>query len=133
MPADLEALTALMPFARQLGMMLDEASAERVVARLAWAPELCTASGVMHGGALMSLADTVGGRVPSLGLPEGATTATITSTTQLLRPVNGGTVRAVAVPLHRGRTMVTAQTSLFDDSDQLVAQTTQVQAVRPPR
>ena len=133
MPADLEALTALMPFARQLGMMLDEASAERVVARLAWAPELCTASGVMHGGALMSLADTVGALVTFLGLPEGATTATITSTTQLLRPVNGGTVRAVAVPLHRGRTMVTAQTSLFDDSDQLVAQTTQVQAVRPPR
>jgi 1,4-dihydroxy-2-naphthoyl-CoA hydrolase len=133
MPADLEALTALMPFARHLGMMLDEASAERVVARLAWAPELCTASGVMHGGALMSLADTAGALVTFLGLPEGATTATITSTTQLLRPVTGGTVRAVAVPLHRGRTAVTVQTSLFGDGDRLVAQTTQVQAVRPPR
>jgi 1,4-dihydroxy-2-naphthoyl-CoA hydrolase len=130
MPADLEALTALMPFARHLGMMLDEASAERVVARLAWAPELCTASGVMHGGALMSLADTAGALVTFLGLPDGATTATITSATQLFRPVTSGTVRAVAVPLHRGRTTVTAQTSLFDDGDRLVAQTTQVQAVR---
>jgi uncharacterized protein (TIGR00369 family) len=133
MPDDLEDLIALMPFARQLGMVLDEASAERVVARLAWAPELCTAGAVMHGGALMALADTAGALVTFLGLPDGATTATITSTTQLLRPVTSGTVRAVAVPLHRGRTTVTAQTSLFDDADRLVAQTTQVQAVRPPR
>jgi uncharacterized protein (TIGR00369 family) len=68
--------------------------------------------------------------VTFLGLPEGATTATITSTTQLMRPVSGGAVRAVAVPLHRGRTTVTAQTSLRDEAERLVAQTTQVQAVR---
>ena len=49
-----------------------------------------------------------------------------------MRPVTGGTVRAVAVPLHRGRTMVTAQTSLLDDAGRLVAQTTQVQTVRHP-
>jgi 1,4-dihydroxy-2-naphthoyl-CoA hydrolase len=127
---DLDALVALMPFARQLGMTLDEASADRVVARLAWAPQLCTAAGIMHGGALMSLADTAGALVTFLGLPEGATTATITSTSQLFRPVTGGTVRAVAVPLNRGRTMVTAQTSLLDDAGRLVAQTTQIQAVR---
>jgi uncharacterized protein (TIGR00369 family) len=87
----------------------------------------------MHGGALMALADTAGALVTFLALPDGATTATITSSTQLLRPVTGGTVRAVAVPLHRGRSTVTAQTSLFDDGDRLVAQTTQVQVVRPPR
>jgi len=63
-------------------------------------------------------------------LPEGATTATITSTTQMFRPVSGGAVRAVAVPLHRGRTMVTAQTSLYDAQERLVAQTTQIQVVR---
>jgi 1,4-dihydroxy-2-naphthoyl-CoA hydrolase len=126
-------LAALMPFAQELGMTVEEASADRVVARLPWTPQLCTVAGVMHGGALMSLADTAGALVAFLGLPDGATTATITSTTQLLRPVTGGTVRAVAVPLHRGRTMVTAQTSLYDDDGRLVAQTTQVQAVRPPR
>jgi 1,4-dihydroxy-2-naphthoyl-CoA hydrolase len=133
MPDRPQDLAALMPFAQQLGMTVDEASADRVVARLAWTPQLCTVAGVMHGGALMSLADTAGALVAFLGLPDGATTATITSTTQLLRPVTGGTVRAVAVPLHRGRTTVTAQTSLYDDDGRLVAQTTQVQAVRPPR
>jgi uncharacterized protein (TIGR00369 family) len=130
MAVDHEELVALMPFARQLGVVVDEASADRVVARLDWAPHLCTAGGVMHGGALMSLADTAGALVTFLGLPEGATTATITSTSQLFRSVTSGTVRAVAVPLHRGRTTVTAQTSLFDTSDRLVAQTTQIQAVR---
>ena len=133
MPDRPQDLAALMPFAQQLGMTVDEASADRVVARLAWTPQLCTVAGVMHGGALMSLADTAGALVAFLGLPDGATTATITSTTQLLRPVTGGNVRAVAVPLHRGRTTVTAQASLYDDDGRLVAQTTQVQAVRPPR
>src|ERR1700756_4392422 len=130
MTIDLDALAAMMPFARQLGMVLDEASADRVVARLDWAPQLCTSGGIMHGGVLMSLADTAGALVTFLGLPEGATTATITSTSQLFRPVTGGTGRAVAVPVHRGRTTVTAQTSLFDSNDRLVALTTQGQAAR---
>jgi 1,4-dihydroxy-2-naphthoyl-CoA hydrolase len=129
---DVDALVALMPFAAELGLALDEASADRVVARLDWAPRLCTAGGVLHGGVLMSLADSAGALVTSLGLAEGATTATASSSTQLMRPVTGWTVRAVAVPLHRGRTTVTAQTSVFDDAERLVAQTTQVQAVRHP-
>jgi 1,4-dihydroxy-2-naphthoyl-CoA hydrolase len=130
MPADLDAVVALMPFAEHLGLVLDEASADQVIARLAWAPHLCTTGGIVHGGVLMSLADTVGALVTFLGLPEGATTATITSTSQMFRPVSGGTVRAVAVPLHRGRTTVTAQTSLYDSEQRLVAQTTQIQVVR---
>ncbi len=131
MPSDLDALVALMPFAGHLGLVLDEASPDRVIARLDWAPHLCTTAGVMHGGVLMSLADTVGALVAFLGLPEGATTATITSTSQMFRPVSRGTVRAVAVPVHRGRTTVTAQTSLYDSEQRLVAQTTQIQVVRP--
>jgi 1,4-dihydroxy-2-naphthoyl-CoA hydrolase len=130
MPADLEALVDLMPFARRLGLTLTEASADRVVARLDWAPELCTAAGIMHGGVLMSLADTAGALVAFLGLPEGATTATITSSTQMFRPVTTGSVEAVAVPLHRGRTTVTVQTTLHDASQRLVSQTTQTQAIR---
>jgi 1,4-dihydroxy-2-naphthoyl-CoA hydrolase len=130
MPADLEALVDLMPFARRLGLTLTEASADRVVARLDWAPELCTAAGIMHGGVLMSLADTAGALVAFLGLPEGATTATITSSTQMFRPVTTGPVEAVAVPLHRGRTTVTVQTTLHDASQRLVSQTTQTQAIR---
>ena len=133
MPSELDAMVALMPFAQHLGLTVAEAGPDKVIARLAWAPHLCTSGGVMHGGVLMSLADSAGALVTILGLPEGATTATITSTSQLFRPVTGGTVRAVAVPLHRGRTTVTAQSSLYDSADRLVAQNTQIQAVRPPR
>jgi uncharacterized protein (TIGR00369 family) len=120
----------MMPFAVNLGISLEEASADRVVAVLPWAPRICTASGIMHGGALMALADSAGALVAFLGLPDGATTATITSTTQMFRPVTAGMVRAVAAPLHRGRTTVTVQTDLRDDNNRLVAQTTQIQAVR---
>ncbi len=56
MSTDLSDLVGLMPFAGQLGITLDEASPERVVALLAWSPQLCTSAGVMHGGVLMSLA-----------------------------------------------------------------------------
>jgi uncharacterized protein (TIGR00369 family) len=129
MAADLDGLVAMMPFAAGLGIAIEEASAERVVAVLPWAPRLCTSGGVLHGGALMSLADSIGALVAYLGLPEGATTATITSTTQMFRPVTGGSVRAVALPLHRGRTTVTVQTSMHVE-DALVAQTTQIQAIR---
>jgi 1,4-dihydroxy-2-naphthoyl-CoA hydrolase len=129
--AELDELIAMMPFAAELGLRLEEASPDRVVAVLPWAPRLCTTGGIIHGGALMSLADTAGALVAFLGLPEGASTATITSSTQLMRPVSTGSVRAVALPLHRGRTVVTVQTSLRDSDNRLVAQTTQVQAVRP--
>jgi uncharacterized protein (TIGR00369 family) len=78
----------------------------------------------------MSLADTAGALVAFLGLADGQSTATISSTTQLFRPVSAGSVRAVALPLHRGRTTVTAQTSMYDSADRLVAQTTQTQVIR---
>jgi len=68
--------------------------------------------------------------MPFLGLPEGKTTATITSTSHMFRPVTGGTVRAVAAPVHRGRTTATVQTSVYNSEERLVAQTTQVQAIR---
>lgn len=130
MPPDPDALISLMPLAAQLGMTVQEAGPDRVVMRLDWAPSLCTSSGVMHGGALMSVADTAGALVAFLGLPEGAITATITSTTQFFRPVTSGTVRAEAGLVHRGRTTVTVQTRLYDAAGKLVAQTTQIQAVR---
>jgi uncharacterized protein (TIGR00369 family) len=128
---DLVDLSALMPFAEHLGVRLVSADADHAAARLAWAPELCTAGGILHGGVLMSLADSVGAVPAFLGLPPGARTATITSTSQMFRPVSGGEVRAEAEVVHRGRTTVTVRTSLYDDRERLVAQTTQVQAVLP--
>jgi uncharacterized protein (TIGR00369 family) len=130
MAADLDALVALMPLAADLGITLEEATTDRVVAVLPWAARLCTAGGILHGGAIMTLADSAGALVAYLGLPEGASTATLTSTTQLFRPVSAGAVRAVAVPLHRGRTAVTVQTTLRDGTGRLVAQTTQIQVIR---
>jgi len=126
---ELELLRKVMPYAVELGITLDSASAEEAVGRLAWAPQRCTAGGVMHGGALMSLADTVGAVCAFLGPPPGASTATTSSTTQLFRAVREGEVRATARPLHRGRSLVVVQTELVDDRDRSVGQVTQTQAV----
>ncbi|WP_067437935.1 PaaI family thioesterase [Nocardioides jensenii] len=122
-------LIALMPFAEATGVVLDSADADRVVGHLDWAQSRCTAGGVLHGGALMTLADSIGAVCAFLGLPPGATTATTTSSTQLMRGVSGGTVTATARPLHRGRTQVVVQTELCDTDGRLVAVTTQTQAV----
>jgi uncharacterized protein (TIGR00369 family) len=125
-------LVAMMPFAASLGMQIEEADATHAVARLPFRGDLCTTGGLVHGGALMSFADTMGAVVTFLGLPEGAGTATITSSTQLMRAATGDVVGRTAV-LHRGRSTVTVQTTCYDADDRVVAQTTQVQAVLAPR
>ena len=97
---------------------------------LDWQDRLCTAGGVLHGGALMSLADTAGAVCAVLNLPADAQgTATVESTTNLLAAVRDGTVSADATPLHRGRTLIVVETSLRDGDGKLVAKTTQTQAV----
>jgi uncharacterized protein (TIGR00369 family) len=118
-----------MPFARLLGMTLDAAAPEEVRGRLAWAPERCTAGGVLHGGALMALADSLGGACAVLNLPPGAGTATTSSATAFLRGVRAGDVTGVARPLHVGRSTIVVQTQLRDDRERLVASVTQTQAV----
>ena len=127
---DLEALLAAMPFARSLGIRLTGATPEAVEGTVEWAPELCTAGGVLHGAVLMSLADTLGAICAFLNLPpEGAGTSTIESKTNFLRAVRAGTVAGAARPVHAGRTTVVVQTELRDDNDRLVALTTQTQSV----
>jgi uncharacterized protein (TIGR00369 family) len=118
-----------MPFARALGIEIDLAGPGEVTGRLAWAPDRCTAGGVMHGGALMTLADTLGAACAFLNLPPGASTTTLESKTNFFRAVRAGQVRAVARPLHTGRTSIVVQTDLFDADDRRVAQVTQTQAV----
>lgn len=130
---DPQSLVALMPFAATLGMTLESASADEVVGHLEWAPERCTSGGIMHGGAIISLADSVGAVCAFLGLPEGAGTATTTSTTHLFRAVTAGRITATARPLHRGRSQVVVQTDVVDDAGRAVAQVTQAQAVLPAR
>ena len=97
-----DALLAAMPFAVRLGIVLDAAGPQEVTGRLAWAPDLCTAGGLLHGGVLMALADSLGGACAFLNLPPGAGTATISSATSLLRGVRGGEVTGTARPLKAG-------------------------------
>jgi 1,4-dihydroxy-2-naphthoyl-CoA hydrolase len=126
---DLAAAVIQMPFAAALGVVLDAAAADEVRGRLAWAPERCTTAGTMHGGALMGLADTLGGLCTFLNLPPGAGTATISSSAVFTRAVREGEVSAVTRPLHVGRTTIVVQTDLSDRAGRRVAQVTQVQAV----
>jgi uncharacterized protein (TIGR00369 family) len=116
------------PFAELIGSELLEATPERVRARLEWAPERCTAGGIMHGGALMALADNCGGVCAFLNLPEGASgTATIESKTNFLRSVSGGAVTATTRPLHRGRTLAVLETEIVRADGELAAKVTQTQ------
>ena len=123
------ALRDLMPLAAKLGIEIDTATPEHVVGRLAWAPDLCTTGNVLHGGALMALADTLGGVCAYLNLPTGAGTATISSSTNMMRAVRQGEVTGETRPLHVGRSVIVVQTSLVDSEQRLVAQVTQSQAV----
>jgi 1,4-dihydroxy-2-naphthoyl-CoA hydrolase len=123
-------LNDAMPFGELLGVELDAASAEEVRGGLEWAPERCTAGGIMHGGALMGLADSLGGLCAHLNLPEGATsTATVESKTNFFRAVREGRVSAVSRPLHAGKSFIVVETDIHDAHGRHVARVTQTQAV----
>ncbi|WP_232662994.1 PaaI family thioesterase [Pseudonocardia sp. TRM90224] len=123
-------LHSAMPFTRLLGATAVASTPEQVRLRLDWDETRCTTAGLMHGGALMALADSAGGLCAFLNLPEGATgTATVTSATNFLRPVRSGHVEAVATPLNVGRTVIVVDTVLRDGDGRLCARVTQTQAV----
>ena len=119
-----------MPFTRLLGVEITEATPDVVRARLPWSPDRCTAGGMLHGGALMGLADSCGGLLAFLNLPDGATaTTTLTSTTSFLRGLGEGHANATCRPVHRGRTTIVVETEAVDDNGNLLAKVTQTQAV----
>ena len=118
---DTDALNQAMPFGSRLGIELVSASPDEVVLRLDWAEDLCTSGGVLHGGAVMSLADSGGGLCAFLNLPEDAKgTATIESKTNFFGAVRDGYVTATSRPLHKGKTTIVVETDVHD-------------AERPPR
>lgn len=121
-----EELVGLIPHA---GIPLDRATAEGVRGSVAWAPDRCTVGGVLHGGVLMTLADSVGAVCAYLNLPAGAATSTVESKTNFFRAVRSGAVHATSRALHVGRSFMVVQTDLTDDSGRPVGQTTQTQAV----
>lgn len=123
-----------MPFATLVGIELVEVTPELVRGRMEWAPERCTAGGLLHGGALMALADSCGGVCAFVNLPEGSVgTATIESKTNFLRAVREGAVTASTRPLHRGRTLIVLETDIAREDGALVARVTQTQAFHYPR
>ena len=128
----LEALQRILDplFPGLMGVRLVQVGPERVVAELAVRPDLCTAGGILHGGAAMALADTLGAVGTFLNLPEGKRTTTTDSSTKFISAAPlGTTVVAECVALHRGRTTQVWQTSIRSTDGRLCAVVTQTQLV----
>ncbi len=115
-----------------MGVTLLEAGPERVLATMRVRPDLCTTGGILHGGAVMAFADTLGGVGTFVNLPAGARTTTTDSSTKFLAaaPV-GSTVTGECTPFHRGRTTMVWQTLVRGESGRLCAVVTQTQLVIP--
>lgn len=121
------------PFSKLLGMTFLHASPERVAAELIVRDELCTTPAILHGGAVMAFADTLGACATVLNLREGYTTTTIESKTNFFAPAPVGTkVIGECLPLHRGKRTMAWQTRITTEAGRLVAVVTQTQMVLEP-
>jgi 1,4-dihydroxy-2-naphthoyl-CoA hydrolase len=119
-----------LPFAKLLGIEFTSAAADRIVAELTVREELCTRPAVLHGGAIMAFADTLGAAGTIVNLPAGAGTTTIESKTNFLGPAPlGTTLIGEATPVHRGRRTQVWQTRITTPEGKLVALVTQTQMV----
>ena len=117
-------------FGSVLGIKFVEAAPERIVAELTVREELCTTPGILHGGAIMGFADSLGGTATGLNLPDGAGTTTIESKTNFFAPGRTGeTIRGECVPLHRGKRTMVWQTRVTNPEGRLLALVTQTQIV----
>ena len=134
-PDPLAALAALQAAGRGLlpeliGITFVEATPERVAATLRVRDDLCTVGGILHGGAIMAFADTLGACATALNLRGGAGTTTIESKTNFVAPAPAGTtVRGECTAIHRGRRTMVWQTRVVGPDDRLVALVTQTQMV----
>ena len=119
-----------LPFAELIGIEFTEAAPELVVAEMTVRDDLCTRPAVLHGGAIMAFADTLGAAGTFLNLPEGAGTTTIESKTNFIAAApQGSRVKGEATPLHRGRRTMVWQTRVTTAEGKLVALVTQTQLV----
>jgi uncharacterized protein (TIGR00369 family) len=119
-----------LPFAGLLGIEFVSASPERVVAEMTVREDLCTIPAVLHGGAIMAFADTLGAMGALVNLPQGAGTTTVESKTNFVAPAPVGTrVIGETTPVHRGRRTMIWQTRVSTSEGRLVALVTQTQLV----
>ncbi|MDO5632001.1 MAG: PaaI family thioesterase [Paracoccus sp. (in: a-proteobacteria)] len=117
-------------FAELLGIRVVAAQPDQVVMEMEVTPQMANRNGVLHGGAIMGLADNAGGTATFLNIPEGQSTTTIESKTNFLRPIRiGETARATCQPLHRGRTIQVWQTTVTRPDGQVAAIVTQTQMI----
>ena len=131
-PAAIQQLIAPM-FPGLLGVELVETTPDKVVGRLRVRPEVATTGGILHGGAVMGFADTLGAVGTFLNMPPGCTTNTIESSTKFMAGAPPGTVvTGESVPLHRGRTTMVWQTSIRREDGRLCAVVLQTQLVMHP-
>jgi 1,4-dihydroxy-2-naphthoyl-CoA hydrolase len=129
---DTQTLQALIQplFPGLMGVRLTEVSPERVLATLEVRRELCTSGGILHGGACMAFADTLGAVGAVMNLPEGKRTTTTDSNTKFIAGARAGsTVTGECVALHRGRTTQVWQTTVRTADGKLCAVVTQTQLV----
>ena len=120
----------MQPFAELLGITFVSASPDKIVAEMTVRDDLCTRPPVLHGGAIMAFADTLGATGTIVNLPEGAGTTTIESKTNFVAPAPVGTrVIGEAIPVHRGRRTMIWQTRVSTSEGRLVALVTQTQLV----
>jgi 1,4-dihydroxy-2-naphthoyl-CoA hydrolase len=129
---DLTSLQQLLQpiFPGLMGVQLHRAEPEIVVATMLVRPDLCTAGGILHGGAYMAFADTLGAVGTILNLPEGRRTTTVDSSTQFIGGARvGTTVTGESTPLHRGKTTNVWQTRITAEDGKLCAVVTQTQLV----
>jgi 1,4-dihydroxy-2-naphthoyl-CoA hydrolase len=120
----------MLPFAQLLGIEFVSAAPDKIVATMTVREELCTRPAVLHGGAVMAFADTLGAVGTILNLPEGAGTTTIESKTNFIAPAPVGTrVLGEATPVHRGRRTMIWQTRIANEEGRLIALVTQTQLV----
>ena len=118
------------PFAELMGIQITSASADKVTAEMLVRADLCTRPAVLHGGAAMALADTLGAMATILNLPEGAGTTTIESKTNFIAPAPAGSkVLAECTAVHRGKRTMVWQTRISTPAGRLVALVTQTQLV----
>lgn len=120
------------PFLKLMGVTVIRRAAARSEATLVNRDDLCNRRDVMHGGAVMALADIMGGMTASASLAPGQATATIESKTNFLAPIpKGDTIHAVCTPIHSGRTTIVLQTNITRGDGRLAAMVTQTQIVLP--
>ena len=113
-----------------MGMRILDVGPERVAASLEVRPDLCTTGGMLHGGAIMAFADTLGAVGTFANLPDGKRTTTVESSTKFMRGARVATsVVGECVALHRGRTTMVWQTSVRASDGKLCAVVTQTQLV----